>query len=125
MLVSESWYEAALMRLLSYVDNMKAQECACCGVTQMPPRWPSTRTQAWSDACACSDYSLCAFHRLEPTTAPKRPTADVLIEGATTSYRKQAVEFARKWARIGSDLQLKVLVEELDRACTEQDKAST
>jgi hypothetical protein len=68
--------------------------CPVCGTVRIqPPFAPSIRRVAWSDECACSDDTLCLFHRFSDESLPKRPSTDALIEKAEKQYAEQLKEY--------------------------------
>lgn len=115
----EDTRKAAEDAILQHLETAKAQECPCCHTVKMAPKWPSIRLITWSDACACSDYSLCVFHKMVFDQAPTRPSVDVLIERAAVKFRRESLEYARTWAKVNTDPKLTSLVAALDKAHNE------
>jgi len=57
----------------------KSIECPLCQATHREPTGTPISIVPWSDECACSDYSICMFHKYQDEPIPKRPHDEQLL----------------------------------------------
>jgi hypothetical protein len=92
----------------------EATRCPVCDVMHGAPRWPSTRTVAWSDDCACSDAGLCVAHQYgHDDRTPERPPTPELSLRAEVEFERRRVEHAALLAKFAEYEALKAEVERL------------
>lgn len=98
--------------------------CPVCDVLHGPPRWPSVRTVAWTDECACSDAGLCVSHQYgHNDRIPERPPAPELSLRAEVEFERRRVEHTALLMRFAEYAQLAKERDEaravLDAICVE------